>query len=255
MDITELTLLIKDFKDVSNRLLRTPHDYGMDNLKRFLDFINSNEIIINYINENINERIDEFKRDRMEYFIIPVDKAEEISYVYQLLTSASIETKNYYNLGSFRGEKSLQKIVDDFNYRVVLPFVNHILSYLDKTLFLEKSKVFENQRINVSGSNNQINIATNNSSIVATQTISKSLDENILKLIKQISIENIDEELKEDSAELLEVARNEIKNEKPKKSILRATLEKLNMIKNIATVGLEIKTLILPVIAEFNKFL
>ena len=65
MNRTELKVIIKDYKTLSNRLLRSDYDDYVNVLKKYIRFLDSTELIREFIDRcgGYNDKIeDEFKK-------------------------------------------------------------------------------------------------------------------------------------------------------------------------------------------------
>lgn len=137
----ELQKISLDFRTIANRLIRTRHEDGISNLKKFVKYIDSNLLINDFIQQdnhhqfNIDSIISNYP-----YLNNPIpdeSESKEISFIYQLLKYA---LKNYdysdgylHFAGAFCGHSGkIQEILDRFNSIIILPFVNSIANYLSK---------------------------------------------------------------------------------------------------------------------------
>lgn len=72
-----------------SRLLSTKYGNGLGDLSRFLNFIESNDVIYKFIQENNKESydIEEICRNRgwRNKYPLPIEKNKEIAFIYQLL--------------------------------------------------------------------------------------------------------------------------------------------------------------------------
>ncbi len=92
MNRTELKIIIKHFNSACCRLLQSDKNDYIDDLKRFISFLDSKEIINNYIQsccctdenveETVSEVLDSYGRT---VFFTGYDKEEEVRNVYTIL--------------------------------------------------------------------------------------------------------------------------------------------------------------------------
>ena len=119
-----------------SRLLSTKYGNGMRDLNRFLNFIESNGIIIEFILKNNIHQYDMkvicSNRDWYDKYDLPIEKDKEIAYIYQLLKYGQISYKDYtaFSNGYGSGNK-LQDHMDAFNNEVVKHLVDYIREYLE----------------------------------------------------------------------------------------------------------------------------
>lgn len=137
----ELNKLCRRFRVISGQLIRTAHEDGISNLRRFIKFIESNPLIYDFILKNqireydISSLFNCFGRGRYE---IPDTMEEELSFTYQLLKYGLEQFSEYYyftvQVGGYGGSK-IQTQVDEFNRTVVSSFYSQIEGYLNDLLF------------------------------------------------------------------------------------------------------------------------
>lgn len=138
----ELKKISLDFRMVANRLIRTKSEEGISNLKRFLNYIDNNPIIIKFIQQHNNDTFDIEsiirKYPHLNYSIPDDSQTREMSFIYQLLKYGLDNYNNtyggYYDLAyAFSGYVgTIQAAVDKFNSSIVLPFYGYIENYLTK---------------------------------------------------------------------------------------------------------------------------
>jgi hypothetical protein len=138
----ELRKLSIEFRTVAGRLIRTHPDEGMKNLKRFMNFIENNIIIQDFIQKHNSQSIDiQSLLSTDVYFVgeyhIPDDsQEEEIAFVYQLLKYGlekyypHSQGYDYLSQSLFGYQGKTKDRVERFNFSVVKPFVNYIENHL-----------------------------------------------------------------------------------------------------------------------------
>jgi hypothetical protein len=136
----EVKKISRQLRDDGSRLLNTHLSDGVDNLRRFLNFINTNQLISDYIQSQVKESGIDFSGQDLIHLSIPVDVSGEINFTYSLLSSfinqEFLDSHSYKNLaynylacnGGYSSK--FKDCVDDFNQRVVRPFINRIEQYL-----------------------------------------------------------------------------------------------------------------------------
>ena len=237
-------------------MLNTKFQLGVENTDRLLEYIHSTPIIYDFIQKNNKSEFDIKELNEIRHnegygvFDIPIGKSDEIAFVYQLLLYVSENVKDY-GMFAFRygsGNK-IQDHSDAFNSEVVKPFINHIIEYLEELKIDMGSDESTTVKINIGNIHGgQVNLSQGGSTINAVY-IENSYE--IEKLINEISAyfkssEMGDKEL-EEVDELLSTIKDEVKSEKPKKSLLSVCgkrLEELaSMAKNSANIIMSLKTL------------
>ncbi|MBD2130093.1 hypothetical protein NDI39_29430 [Microcoleus sp. ZQ-A2] len=136
----DLKKLSHKFRIIASRLLKTRFEEGMSNLKRFMNFIESDLIIYDFIQKQQSIIFDIESifggYQHIGGYPLPTESEEdEIAFTYQLLKHG---LKNYHD--DYHGyawlakagyqSKGLQEGVDLFNKNVVQPFVYYIEHHL-----------------------------------------------------------------------------------------------------------------------------
>lgn len=162
----DIRKLSRQFRGFACRLIRTSPADGVDNLRRFLDFINKNSLISDYIQCQIKESDVDCNQPGWEYQSLPIDVAGEIKFTYSLLMNFIdgdfLDRQSYINLaynyiahnGRVKSGK-MSDYVEEFNKRVIHPFVNYIEQYLSE-LSIDLTPSNERNVINNSGTINHI---------------------------------------------------------------------------------------------------
>lgn len=248
----ELKKMSHSFSVISSRIMRVPFDeYGIV-LKKFVDYIESNEIIMQYIRKgDISEYDAKNEWDlvvtKQGYMFDFGPSVEEESFqIYSILKYISENVKVHYrSFFSIYGERKWQDNVKQFNDRVVLVLINNINDYLTGVGI--DMGIDENVVWNVSGG--QVNIASGSATINATQNngVNVAELENIIKNI----MDNVSE-LGNDEADTIidsvEMIKEEILKPEPKGRIISNGIKLLAPMISIAN-GI-------PVLAEnIQKFI
>jgi len=232
MDKKEFQIMSAEFRRVASRLLKTDFHDGLDNLKRFLYCIENNLLIWEFIQEHntLSFDIEQAIKERETYEAYPIqpDKNYEVSFIYQLLKYCSEHCRDYLSICYWYGSSSkYQDMVDTFNNRVVSLLVGHIEVYL-KGVWLGMG---DDGKININVNGGQVAIAQGQGTVNATQNNHygqaqnlKELAEEFYKLIEAL---DMDKEDKEDTREIIEVAVAEVVSEKPKRSLVKHAIEKV----------------------------
>lgn len=260
MDKKEFQIMSTEFRRVASRLLKTNVDDGLDNLKRFLSCIESNPIIWAFIEKHNTLTFDIAKivqeREIHESYKIEPNKNYEISFIYQLLKYCAEECNDYISICYWYGSsRKFQDMVDSFNDRVVHLFISHIEVYL-KGVWLDMA---EEGKININVNGGQVAIAQGKGTVNATQNNYtghtqgiKELAEEFFKLIESLEMNN---EEKEDTKEIIEVAVAEIASDKPKRSIVKHAIEKIEYAGKLGTGLNGLNTVGTQLVSIFQQFL
>lgn len=136
MNKKELNKLAREFRMYGSRLLTTKYGNGMSDLNRFLNFIESNGIIYEFILKNNNQQYDMkvicSNRGWLKKYGLPIEKDKEIAFIYQLLKYGQVSFGDYtaFSHGYGSGNK-FQDHMDAFNNEVVKHLVDYVREYLE----------------------------------------------------------------------------------------------------------------------------
>ncbi len=245
----KLKKIIYDFNSISNRLLQSDSDNYLSALQRFLEYLNSQELIKNYIESQeklvsgfsdeeihniFNELATSFGRKKV---LLSGITEEEIKYTHSLLLYIT-ERQVPFNSGFFIGFSSSNKFDDKikgFNEKISKILIMHVEDYLTKLgidMGMDDSAVF-----NISNNQGQVNIAQDNSRIDATQISNNeqfkkldSLVEGLLENLKELS--SVKDKC--DAEENVTFIKEELKKDSPRKSVVSGCVETLKKIaKNV----------------------
>ena len=240
---TELRIILFDFNSIANRLLKADmEDYG-GVLNKFLRFLSDTEIIKAYLDDCGNPTIPDIESEFMEVaksygdsiFSTGETEAEENANIHAILSYLSNNIR--YIRGIIMGYSHSNKYSDKlkgFNERFTLILIQNIEGYLRKLGI--KMGLDDSTRYNITVHNGQVNLANDNSTINAVMNNGVDqfrLNELLNNLVAKSQIELPVEE-QEIVSDSVEVIRQELQNEKPKKSLLRGVMSTLNGIKNSA---------------------
>jgi hypothetical protein len=137
----ELRKISSEFRMYANRLMQTTPDAGMNNLKRFVNFIDNNLVISDFLRNN--QRTSDlppicFDSLKTEYKVPDESQEDEISFTHQLLQYGLQKFYNnddgYLQLAfvtrDYLGCKKYKDVIDKFNHSIVKPFIYYIENYL-----------------------------------------------------------------------------------------------------------------------------
>lgn len=249
-----------EFRRIASRLLKTDRDDGINNLKRFISFIDNSPIIKSFIDEHNTLTFDieqEIKKREMHesYFIHP-EKNYEISFIYQLLKFCSENHNDYISICYFYGtSRKFQDMVDAFNDRVVSLLVGHIEVYL-KGVWLDMG---ENEKIHINVTGGQVAIAQGKGTVNATQNNHyaqthelKEIAESFYRLLEKVELNKDD---KEDTKEIVEIAVAEVVSKKPKRSLIKYAIEKVEYAGKLGTGLNGLNNVVQQLVEQFEQFI
>ena len=243
-----------DFSSVSNRLMQADFQDYNSVLVKFLDFLDITSIISDYIKDcgKCSWDLDsEIKQVQGSYgrsiFVLGESDEEEIRNVYAILKYICDHKINiHYGIAmGYAHSKHYQDMVKGFNERVVFVLIRHIDRYLTK-IGIEMG-MDERNTYNITVENGQVNIANDNSSLVAHNTVA-STQEELVRLIQDIKGLLEQQDLSEEETDTLncslDVISEEMKEAKPRASFLKTAVNGIKMIKGTAEFGAAIVALI-----------
>lgn len=263
----EFNKISLDFRHVASRLLRTDFRNGMDNLRRFINFIDNIPIIYTFIVRNNLTTFDiaSIIKDRNhrnqfhDMYQIPCEKKDEIAFIYQLLKYGLEHFNEYCQFSDgYSFSTKFQDQVDVFNKEVILPFVEYINSYL-KGMMIDMDKEEEKSINIVSSKINQLNLSQDSSTIISNNNIFSNDLEQINKLVgnflELLQKEPIPEEDKKDIQDIIAVTVDELKTTNPKRGILKVGMEKLMQLSTVVTTGSEIALIAKDIVTQIGNFI
>lgn len=237
----ELRKIQYDFNSFANRLLQSDFNDYTDVLGKFLNYIDSTAIIIDFINDcgkcewDIAEEVKEVQTSYGRViFSTGNTEEEEIRNVYATLHYL-VDTNNsiYYGVAmGYSTSKGYQDKIRGFNERFVMILIRHIERYLTKVGI--DMGVDEKTIYNVTVQNGQAIIATEGSTVNASNQIGIDGGE-IARLIAAVqeTTDSLTPDDKESVIESLEVIEAEMSAEKPRKSFLKTALTTLQTVKGV----------------------
>lgn len=249
----ELRKIIYDFNSISNRLLQANfQDYNTVLLK-FIDFIKSNNLIYEYIESCGECELDlekEFKEVADSYgraiFSLGSLDEEEIRNVFSILNYiVENDIIIYHEVAwGYSNSRKFQDRVKSFNDRVVMVLIRHIERYLTK-IGIDMG-INERTTYSITIENGQVNIANDNSTINATNTISEFDYNRLTKLIEAVEKETkgISDEDYEILVSSIDVIKEEIKSTNPRTTFLKTAILGLKGLKNTVEFATAITALI-----------
>lgn len=246
IDKKELKIISMEFRTVANRLITCNYYTGMDLLKKFIAYIDGNEIISEYIQGYVDK--DDFTPPEMGQCIISTGntKQEEISFTYQYLRYCIENYNCFYSDMAFGYGRDTESSINEFCNRIVLPFVNYIEGYLTEIgirMGYDEDKKF---MINVNGGVVQVNLANDNASINASQDSGLNMAEleHIISNVKSNIPSGMSEKERSDVIESIDAIKEEIHKKYPRRGFVNLALKGLLAINGSAQFGAAVATLV-----------
>lgn len=233
-DIKEYKRISIEFRRYASNVLNTEYNNYNAPLYRFKDYIDTQPIIKEIIQDTINN----VDADYNDCFIlngnnwgninIPINEKEHIKVMYDFMTYI-VENKKDVQSIALNFSCSSRKLTDmlrNFLARSFKPLIDYIVDELAKEiLLLEEEKV----GINIYDNNGNINLANNKSVINVSNNITNSV--NIIELANQLKeiLENeeIDKECKENVIDDIDVVTEQVNNSIQKPTRLKKAVDGL----------------------------
>lgn len=248
MSEKEFQKLSLNFRKVASRFLRCSFQAYHENLRRFLLFIEESPTVNEFIQKN-NVKVFNMKkileeREIQSRFQLPIRESEEIAYIYQMLNYISKNNLDIVGVSyGYGSSKKIQNHVESFNSHVVQPLVDHIVTYLgEMKIDLGLDKKSGTHFTFNSEFKGQFNHAEDYGKVSAHQNYNEikieELKEIAQKFVEELKHnEDIPEGNKMETIEFLEASIQESESEKPKKTIIQTTMDKVKGINELASTG------------------
>lgn len=248
----ELRKILYDFNSISNRLLQANYADYIGVVNRFINFIKSTPIIIDYVTDcgvceqNMEQ---EFQELRQSYgrriFSLGESDEEEVRTVFAILSYIAenkIDISRAVATG-YTSSNKFQDVIKAFNDRVTMVLIRHIESFLTKVGI--DMGLDERTTYSITVTNGQAIIANDNATVTATTHV--GLDSSqIAVLINNIkaAAQDFSAEDTETLNEHLDVIKEEIKSNTPRKSFIKTAINGIKVLKGSAEFGAAVATLI-----------
>ena len=250
---TELKKIIYRYNSLSNRLLQANFNDFNNVLSKFISFLTKTEIINEYIidcgtcDQDMEQKFQEVRAHRA-IFDLGETTEEEVRNVFAILKHIVGNNVNvHHGIGmSYSNNKKFQDILKDFNSRVTMVLIRHIETYLTEVGI--DMGFDDNVTYNITVKDGQLNIANDNATINAANTISGINVDELDQLLEGIKItaqkSNLSPEDKDTVSSSLEVIGEELKVEKPRRGFLKTAIAGLQAIKGTTEFGAAVVALI-----------
>lgn len=230
----ELKKIMSHFNSFASRLLQASIDDYSDVLKKFLYFLNSQELIMNFINScgicqlDMEEEVNLVACSFGRYiFTTGETNEEEVCNVYATLkyiVDHNVDVSHNVAMG-YTSSTKYKDGIKAFNERFVLILIRHIENYLTD-LGIDMG-IDESKNYNITNTG-QIIVASENAVVDNSTTV--YIDQlqlrNIISDIRDISTE-LDLSDNESLTESLDVIETEVNSHNPKKSLIKTAIKTL----------------------------
>ena len=238
MSRNELKKIIYKFNSVSNRLLQSGYAEYKNDLRKFIEYIDSTEIIKEFVNscgeceQDMSKEFDEIANPYHDYiFSIGDTDSEEVSDVYGILRYMCMEYKGHIVdvISGYSHSTKYNDMIKGFNHKVVMLLIRHIEVYLTEVGI--NMGLDENVTYNINGT--QVNIANDNATINATQVNNSFNVDEFKKLISvmrdSLSCDLSDED-KADANESIDIIESELLSGNPNEENVKSNFKLLKRI-------------------------
>lgn len=231
----DLKKILLDFSAISSRLINVNHRDYNSVLYKFLNFIDNQPIIFDFIIDcgkpslDVDFEMEKASKDWRYNFDLGDTLEQEVSNIYSILKYCLDNKVSIVNQIA-RGYSSSSKLQDwakAFNIRVVYVLIRHISNYLEK-IGIDMG-MDENIKYEIKVTNGQVNLASDNSTINAVMNngidfdkLNKLIEAAISKIPNTFDNKDI-VEIKDD----LDIIKTELSNSNPKKGFIRTALKGL----------------------------
>lgn len=228
-----------EFSSIYKRLLNADYSEYNSILKMFLDMINREKIIADYVNLCCEEYLFDCAEDirqlknNLSHSTPNFGESVEMetAHIYQFLTYIVEHDVSVPEIAFMRysTSKKINDSIKGFNDQVVMIFIQNIKKYLVKIgieMGVGESTVYN---VSVTNDKGQTIVIVGSSNVHASQTNGVNLQElqNLLQSVREQTPATISDEDSETLTDSLEVIESELGSEHPKKSMLKTATKAL----------------------------
>ena len=261
MEINEknLKILMRNFRSKASRILSAPFGNYSEELSKFIDFLDKNTLIHNYIKScgeaeyNIEEEVIKVANScgRLK-FSLGSDDRKEVANIYHIIKYLAKNKINGFNFvyWGYSSSKGIQDKVNGFGNEFINILITHIENYLmEVAIEMESNDKNNINNITLENSNN-VQIAFSNTDSIIANTINSDEQKELKILVEKLKSmsDEINDENKQDFDESLEVIET-FDPKVIKKSVLKMALKTLKAIPGVA----EFTTAVSSIIEFFEK--
>ena len=232
----DLKKISREFRSISSRLIQSSYEDILPILNIFINTIEKQEVIHEYIKNCKKDDYDIEKEFEEVYgswhciFSLGNTVEEEVYTIYHILKYILDKQVDITRISiGYSRSKYFQDKVKAFHDRVTLVFVNHINTYL---MNISTDMGYDEEAIHMITINGtQVNISSGNSRLNAVQHNSSNETSELIKIIDNIR-SSIDESIPNDEKESIlqsvETIQNQLESDNPKKGLVKTCLLGLN---------------------------
>lgn len=226
----ELRELSIDFRRVSSNLLRSTNENASANIQRFKSFIDSRPFISTIVSKKISDIDFEYtscfvnENGGWNQIVVPVDEGCHIKAMYDYMSAIIDNGSNVLGaaMSYYHSANKFDDIIQDFideAFKALVDFINDSIS--KEMMLLEEEKV---PMQNITQNFNGTNYGTTNVGDVITSTNNVTIGDNekLYELLSQamsvMKSIDIDDDIREEVQDDLEVLSEQIQSDTPKKS-------------------------------------
>lgn len=267
ISLTELKKIDVEFRRRASRLLRTQYGNELRDLSRFMNYIDNEPFIKEFIDRNNQEEFDiKYIIDNTEWrelYDIPIEVDREIAWVYQFLKYCQQTNLDLWRIaGSYASGKHIQDMIDGFCQQVINPFVNHILAYFEEVMIEMGHDDNAKVKIEIKSGNGQVNVATDYSTINAVNNVNmatndiKSIIELTEKIMEMLKNDNtIDTAIKDTLVDDIEIIKEQIESDTPKPTRIKKALASIGGVQGALKHGTSIMMLLNSLTTQLDTFI
>lgn len=233
----DLKKISREFRSISSRLIQSSYEDIFPILNIFINTIENQEIIFEYIKNckrdsyDVEAEVETVCRDWSGIFSLGNTAEEEVYTIYHILKYIGEKQMNITMIAmGYSRSKYYQEKVKAFHDRVTLVLVNHIENYLMNIAIDMGYDEEVKHMITVNGT--QVNISNGNSTLNAVQNNNNNESSELIKIIDDIRGSIIDESIPKEEKELIlenvEAIQEQLESDKPKKGLIKTCLSGLN---------------------------
>lgn len=228
----ELKALSLSFRSTASRFLKGSCQDAIDNLRRLLEVMDGTPLLAEFIEKNQAGPYDmaeiTAKRTWRSRYPVPTSSREEVAFTYQLLkyilSNADSRQDIYHYVHGYHGSgSSIERDFEAFSHSVVLPFINHMIRYLEGLMEDIRKPDQGKVTVNNFGSMGQVNVSQDSSTMAATNNQSGTtnvIQETGTRLLRELETPEVPDDVKGDLREATELAMKQAASDRPDNTVL-----------------------------------
>ena len=263
MNKKDLKKISQTFRTFAKQTINAHYTDIGSRLSQLVNYVNDTSLLHDYVNdcitmssnENIEEEIEKVINSfGHEYFDLGETKETVTARTYQIMKYLSGKTEQilHFGLGICKSTK-YQDCAKEFGTYIVQQFATHIVLFLNSMMI--DMGLDENTQYNITVNGGQVNISQDNSTLNTTfnnngLSIEKTMDlaNYIYNIIAQKPVPDDNENM---IKETLDEILDEMKQQFPKRKLVRVLLDSLNTTSSLITLSTALST----AVNAFTKYL